>query len=361
LIYLILSLDYEIFGSGAGDVMRDIIQPTDRLLNICDKHGAKMSIMFEVGEYWAFERYDSRLRKDLGYSPCEQMKRQAIDAIQRGYDVQLHLHPQWIGARYDKGVWQLCNSYWRLADLPAGLGSKSQITSITGALHAGKETLENMIKPVRADYECVCLRAGAFYAQPSRNIISAMKKVGLRADSSVVKGYKADAPFEVDYSQAIIEKRCWWTSGTELIMEGKAGENVLELPVSCRMEPYWKNFKMTKLRTTIKRGKIENASSVNQKTDGSISSVPKYHTVLRNLIKKHVNTFDFCKLSSNDMLDRIREHVKLSEQPVVVIGHSKDFFNDRGFDRFLARVKHNKQVVFQSLSEFIEKKVNNYD
>ena len=361
MIHLILSLDYEIFGNGAGDVMRDVVQPTHRVLRICDRHSAKMTIMFEVGEYWAFKQYDSQLQKDLGYSPCELMKRQAIDAVRRGHDVQLHLHPQWIGARYDKGEWQLCNSYWRLADLPAGLGSKSQITSITGALHAGKETLENMIKPVEADYGCVCFRAGGFYAQPSENIISAMKRVGVRADSSVVKGYKADAPFAVDYSHAIVEKGCWWTSGTELTMEGRAGENVLELPVSCRMESYWKNFKVTKLRATIKRRKAEKTSRLYHQANGSTSSIPKYHVVLRNLVRKHASTFDFCKLSSKDMLDRIGEYVELSEQPVVAIGHSKDFFNDRGLDQFLATVKHDKQVVFLCFSEFIERKVKNLD
>ena len=39
--------------------------------------------MFEVAEYWAFERYESQLCQDLGYSPAEQMRTQAVEAIQR--------------------------------------------------------------------------------------------------------------------------------------------------------------------------------------------------------------------------------------------------------------------------------------
>ena len=353
MIHLILSLDYEIFGSGSGDVRRDMIEPTNRLLNICDKHGAKMSIMFEVGEYRAFEQYDSQLRKDLGYSPCEQMKRQAIEAIRRGHDVQLHLHPQWVGAEYDKGVWQLCNSYWRLADLPGGLGSKSQITSITGALHTGKETLEDMIKPVKADYECVCFRAGGFYAQPSESIIGALKKVGLRADSSVVKGYKTSTPFEVDYSHVKTDKAAWWTTDTELTAEGKPGKNIIELSVSSRMQPYWKNFKKTKLRTALKRRRAEKASHGNHTTDKDISSVPDCRTVLKRLLRKYPSTFDFCKLSSRDMLRRIKEHTKYPEQPIVMIGHSKDFVNDREFDKFLASLCRNENVSFQSMSDYV--------
>jgi len=353
LIHLILSLDYEIFGNGAGDVMRDIIQPTDRLLDICDKHGAKMSIMFEVGEYWAFERYDNQLRKNLDYSPYEQMKNQAIDAVRRGHDVQLHLHPQWIGARYDKGVWQLCNSYWRLADLPGGLGSKSQITSITGALHAGKQTIEDIIKPVKADYECVCFRAGGFYAQPSRNIISAMKKVGLQADSSVVKSYKTSTPFEVDYSHVKTDKAAWWTTDTELTAEGKPGENIVELSVSSRMQPYWKNFKKTKIRAALKRRRAERASHGNHTTDRDISSVPDCRTVLKKLLRNCSSTFDFCKLSSGNMLRRIKENSKYPEQPIVMIGHSKDFVNDREFDKFLAALCQNENVNFQNMSDYV--------
>ena len=350
---LILSLDYEIFGNGAGDVMRDIIQPTERLLNICDRHGAKMTIMFEVGEYWAFEQYDGQLREDLGYSPCERMKRQAIEAVKRDHDVQLHLHPQWIGAEYDKGIWQLCNSYWRLADMPDGLGSTGHVTSIMGALGMGKQTLESMIKPVNADYECICFRAGGFYAQPSGNIISAMKKTGLRADSSVVKGYKTNTPFEVDYSHVKTDKTAWWTTDKELTEEGKPGKNIIELSISSRIQPYWKNFKKTKLRAALKRRRVERTSHGNRTTVRDISSVPDWRLVLKRLLRDCPSTFDFCKLSSRDMLRRIKEHAKYPEQPIVIIGHSKDFVNDYEFDKFLASICRNENVSFHGISDYV--------
>ena len=75
---LIISLDYEIFGNGAGDVIRDIIEPTNRILDICNRNGAKLTIMFEVAEYWAFKKYDKHLNKKLGYSPSKVMEQQAI-------------------------------------------------------------------------------------------------------------------------------------------------------------------------------------------------------------------------------------------------------------------------------------------
>jgi hypothetical protein len=354
-IYLILSLDYEVFGNGSGDVMRDVVAPTSRLLDICERHGAKMTIMFEVGEYWAFERFDDRLRQDLAYSPCEAMKAQMVEAINRGHDVQLHLHPQWIGAEYDGGVWQLHNAHCRLADLPDGLGCEERVTSITGALYKGKWTLEEMIRPVKADYECVCFRAGGFCAQPSRDIIHAMKRAGLRADSSVVKGYRRAEPYAVDYSRVKTDQAVWWTTDTDLTAEGTPGEDIIELAVSSRIEPYWKSFGPTKLRAAMRRRQIERASHNGHANSGGngASSVPSWQTVLRKILTKHASTFDFCKLSCKDMLRRIREINSSGPQPVVMIGHSKDFVNDRHFDNFLAVVSRDRDVRFVGVSEYV--------
>ncbi len=353
MIRLVLSLDYEVFGNGAGDVMQDVVQPTRRLLDICDRHGAKMTILFEVGEYWAFERYDPRLREVLDYSPCAAMKTQAVEAIGRGHDVQLHLHPQWIGAEYDRGVWQLRNSWWRLADLPEGTGSEEQAVSITGVLARGKRTLEDVLQPANAAYECVCFRAGGFFAQPSRPIIRALKGAGLKADSSVVKGCRTTAPFAVDYSRVEIAKAAWWTTDTELTEEGRPGENILELSVSSRMEPYWKSLKKTKLQAAWQRRKIEKTGGPIPAPGPRLSSVPAARTVLRNLWRKHASTFDFCKLSCHDMLQRLEGLDDPQQQPVVTIGHAKDFVNDRQLEEFLATVSRNGNVRFVTLSESI--------
>ena len=354
MIPLILSLDYEIFGNGAGDVIRDVIEPTQRMLRICDRHGAKMTIMFEVGEYWAFEQFDAQLRQDLGYSPGEEMKRQVIDAVRQGHDLQLHLHPQWIGARYQAGVWELKDDFWRLADLPGGLGDTDQCDSITGALHRGKQTLEEMIRPHHTDYRCLCFRAGAFFAQPSGHIIAAMKKVGLEVDSSVVKGYRYGMPCAVDYSQVHILKGAWWTTATDLTTEGNPGENVLEVPVSAKMEPYWKDFKWPKLRAALKRRALEKKSSADYGKTSGMRSVPNCRTAFGRLFRIRANTSDFCKLSCNDLLKRTTNHLLHDEAPIVLIGHSKDFFNDRHFDRFLAKMRRRNDVQFQSFSEYIE-------
>lgn len=334
---LILTLDYEIFGNGVGDVKKDIIEPTRRILAICDAYQFPLTIMFEVAEYWAFLKYDGQLRRDLGYSPSNEMEIQIINAVKAGHDVQLHVHPQWLNARYDQEAWDLGNQSWRLSDVPSNSDACDETKSLPGVLDAGKQTLERILKPVKQDYECVCLRAGGFYAQPSGGIISAMKRAGLVADSSVVPGYHASSPLLVDYRQTPANKGCWWTGPSELTVEGTAGEHVLELPVSSITQRYWKNFKPTKLLATLKRQRRESAAQTRagRTIDEAERSAPAYTTALGKMFAKHVHTFDFCKLSSSDMLKRIDDCQTSSISPIVAIGHSKDFWNDKHLARVL--------------------------
>ena len=165
-IKIIISGDYEIFGNGTGDVIECMIKPTYNFLKICEKHGAKYTIFMEMCEYWAFKNHSMELEKDLGYVPHEEIERQLKDAIERGHDVQLHLHPQWLGAEYQNGEWNLNYEYLRLPKLPNGLGPIDNIYSLRGIFHKGKKDLEKMLRGVDKNYECYAFRAGWFCIQP---------------------------------------------------------------------------------------------------------------------------------------------------------------------------------------------------
>ena len=53
---LILTADYEVFGNGSGCVKKCMVEPTIRMLDICDKYGAKLTLFVDVCEYWAFKK-----------------------------------------------------------------------------------------------------------------------------------------------------------------------------------------------------------------------------------------------------------------------------------------------------------------
>ena len=96
-----LTLDYELFGNGSGDMFEDVIYPTEEILTIYDKTNVKSTIFFEVVEYWKLrEAWDAGNKMGYKKDPALAMKDQIIKAFQKGHDIQLHIHPQWLNAKY---------------------------------------------------------------------------------------------------------------------------------------------------------------------------------------------------------------------------------------------------------------------
>ncbi len=360
MIHLIFSLDYEIFGNASGDVRRDMIEPTRRLLTLCSLYGAKISIMFEMGEYWAMKKAEEAGSLRLDYSPSHEIEEQIQYAVRCGHDVQLHLHPWWIGATFEDDKWRLCPEYMRISDLPNGIGSEDDSFSIVGALYQGKHTLEALIKPVCPEYTCLVYRAAMFWGQPSTELIMCMKQAGLIADSSVVRGFYETTPVPTDYRQAQSATGYWWTSAEDISQPGPKGEQIIEFPVWSRLRPYACNFKWTKLHVTLKRRHVERANTHGHGMMKARRSTESLGKMLRRFGTLQPLKYDFCKLSASDMIQGLRRAIRDDRMigddfgtPVVMLGHSKDFWNDRNLEVFLKFIKRecDGRVCFSTLGE----------
>jgi hypothetical protein len=88
---LIFTLDYELFGDGSGTTLREQVVPTAHLANVLELNGARLTLFVEVGQQIYFRRHGL---KDQ-YQPVEDQLR---ELVQRGHDVQLHVHPMWFFA-----------------------------------------------------------------------------------------------------------------------------------------------------------------------------------------------------------------------------------------------------------------------
>ena len=366
MIYLVLSLDYELFGNGSGDVRRDMIEPTNRILQICDEHTAKVSIMLEVGAYWAMQKAEEEGLLNIDYLPSQEIERQVKTAVTSGHDVQLHLHPWWIGATFEENRWRLHPEYRRVTDLPNGTGSEGDLLSVVGVLCEGKRTLEALVRPVRADYECLVYRAAMFWGQPSGGLIRGLKMAGLAADSSVVGGLYETAPVPTDYRDVPPSLDYWWTSAEDISRSGRKGEQIIEFPVYSKLRPYVCNFKWTKLSATLKRRSVEKADTQGYGMMEARKSTDSLGGIIKKLWTLQPLKYDFCKLSANDMIRELRRLIKSNPviksnpadedgigTPVVMVGHSKDFWNDRNLAIFLKFVKEEcaERVHFSTLGE----------
>ena len=128
-----------------------VLSPTERLLNICDEMGAKITLMVEIGELWAFEAPDnSGYTKKLGYDPSKAIRKQLVRAVKHGHDVQLHLHPQWLGARWRERRWEMGFDHYRLTDL-----GEEEMTRV---IRRGRDYLQSLLSSTAQDYACLALR-----------------------------------------------------------------------------------------------------------------------------------------------------------------------------------------------------------
>lgn len=362
-IEVIITVDYEIFGDGSGDVVKTLIEPTYELMNICEKNNAKLTLMFEIASYWAFkEAEEKHLLQDLNYIPSKVIEEQLKQAIIRGHDVQLHLHPQWIGSKLDDGIWNLNYDYWRLPLLPNGLGNSDDLYSIKGALHKGKSDLEKLLRTIDKGYECMAFRAGSWSIQPEEDVIIALKDLGFKIDTTVFKGGFSNSISYYDFKKAHSHYNFWWSTKKSLTKKGNFGENILEIPIYSQDKLGFEFLSIPRLKSFVSGAKtslsIENKPT---KKQYNISRILNY------LSSHQPQKWDFCKLSGKQMVDFLL-HVINNEKhspyvPLVMLGHSKSFKNTKGFNYFLSKCQTSfkNQVNFGTFPEAYKKIVKDSD
>lgn len=352
MLHLVLSLDYELFGNGSGDVQSVIVEPTSRILETCDRHGVKISIMFEVAEYLALKGAWEDGLLPGSYSPAREMEEQILDAVGRGHDVQLHIHPQWLGAVLRDRVWCLNMEQYRIADLPNGYGTINDPLSILGAMSICKSALEQLVNKRRPEYRCRVFRAGGFLVQPSKLVVEAMVESGIAVDSSVVKGLVRSAPYEVDFRHAVSHRNWWKANVADVASRGSEGVGLVELPIYSYTAPYLWNFRPGKLRAALQRRELEKRDDHSR--INATRSTPSSWEVFRKLFSSHAHTLDFCKLSAATMHKIVkREQATDPDGVLVLIGHSKDFRDERELDLFLGKVSQLEDVRVSTFDELV--------
>lgn len=348
-IKIILTLDYEIFGNGSGDVRSCLIYPTKKLLSVANKYGIPITIFLEIGELLAFEKEFKEGVNIYGYNPAEEIKEQLIEAIKNGHDVQLHLHPQWLDYKYEhiSDEWSLNLSLWRTSSL-----SYDELVNI---FRTSKEKLEKLIKNFNEKYECFVFRAGAWSIQPEVNVIKALLEAGYRIDSSAIKGAYFKGKFTY-YDFSDLPNKPFWYSMTKLNKEDKSG--ILELPIMsvnlnlldriiCKINRYKKQNDLNQKPLGCKGTFLEDI--------GSSKRINKWQSILR--------TFDYCGVHYSDMIYMIKKIKKKYRNfeilPIVGIGHSKTFNSDFNFEKFIVEsIKNGFQ--FNTFNQ-IESQISNYN
>ena len=293
-----LTLDYELFYGKSGSPQKCILEPTDRLTQICDKHGARCVFFVDAG-------YLEKLRFYAAQFPQLNRDREQVIAHIRqlsraGHDIQLHVHPHWEGTVYDGGQWIFDLSRYRLetfSDEAALDIFERYITAITDITQ----------KPVSA------FRAGGWCIQPFAKFRAAFDRFNITVDSTVYAGGRNSKASEwYDFTGAP-DLDCWRFQTDPC--QSDANGTFIEYPIaSYRLPPtfFWR-LALTKVM------KLKSHRSFGDGTPSSNS--PGQLTRLLTTYSTSVVSIDGYKSS---FLMKAYKKVKRSKRNhFVVIGHPK--------------------------------------
>ena len=216
-----VTVDYETWHpipeEGRIDWQVDVLGPASHLLDISDAEGVRLTLMAELGEYFWLLRFDPEV--------ASKMEMQWRDALARGHDVQLHLHPNWLpelGARYQDGRWTWDWSRPKADDYP---GDLAELVSRC------RTTLEGILREVDPAYRVSCFRAGAYRAQPFRRLHAALVANEIFCDSSVYAGGVSEER-GYDYSLAYSNHQPYFAAAFDPQLKASPAESrIVELPI----------------------------------------------------------------------------------------------------------------------------------
>lgn len=336
MIECIFTIDYEIYGNGQGSLKELVYKPAERLIGIFQKFNARFVNFVEVAEIEMIESKGTD--KAIGL-----VKRQLRDLYRDGFELGLHLHPQWYKARYENGRWILDYSEYNLCTL-----AKERIIQIIG------QSIDYLRQILGIpDFTPVSFRAGNWLFQPSQTLANILAEQGMKVDSSVFKG-GLQHQRKLDYRPSL-KNGYFWRFTDDVNIPDSRGV-LIELPIYTQMVPFWKMI------TSKRVGLQRKAAPSIQENNNHNEKKRKQH--LMNFMRfKYPLKLDFCRMTIDELTQMMDKIIKDDRQdpktlrPVVAIGHTKDLVDFETVESFLSylREKGIKISTFQEVYPKVEK------
>lgn len=316
----ILTFDYELFGSGRGDVFKHLINPTKYILLILDQLNIKATFFIEQLEIDALiglkYHYDTSTQE---YKNAVSIEEQLKEIALQGHDMQLHIHPQWHNAIYENKTWKLNFDWWRFSKLPYhtsgdGIPGKYEL------IRDGKKSLENRIRKTNPHYQCHSFRAGGYNIGDDKSSIDALINNGMKLDSSICPGFFSNSMLsQYDYTTVDSSLNFWRSHESLLVSSTEVNKSCLQLPLITLNSSFNEKLSCARIFATIKNRRYKRIDYA----DGLTADSPLNHALLTN------SNFDVC-LSSRAQIRKFNRRIQIINEsrnmftPITLIGHPKD-------------------------------------
>jgi len=315
-----LTFDYELyFGERTGTAKNCILNPTQLLKEVADKHGVKLVQFVDIGYIIKLEEYK------IKYPELEEDYQLITDQIRQlhkeGHDIQLHIHPHWEDSYYQEGKWHIVAKRYKLSDFDHE--NIERIVSIY------KQKLESLTEKETA----FAFRAGGWCIQPFEKFRESFIKNKITIDSSVFKNGKYSSEhYSYDFLSAPDESSWTFNYDPCKIETGP----FTEIPIgSINNSPlfYWKLFLLGRLNPYMHK----------PFGDGVPITAPGQRKKLLTQYTQNTVSIDGYNAA---LLDKaLCEHQNKKE--LVIIGHPKSLtrFGLNALDQFIAKNKSKHQFT----------------
>jgi hypothetical protein len=332
MIEFVFTIDYEIYGNGEGSLRELIVEPAERLRNLFGKWNIRFVVFVEAAELEAIETAGTD-------AAIDSVKEQIREFHRNGFEIGLHLHPQWCNARFENGRWRLDYDEYNLCRLPG-----ERIAEIVDRSLA---YLRQVLG--RDDFLPISYRAGNWLLQPTSIMARTLVERGIRIDSSVFKGGLQHRQ-SLDYRRSL-KNGYYWRFADDVNVPDPQGP-LMEIPIYSKMIPTFKVFSAKRIGLQTK---APSASSPRRSTFGRLRDYARLFHPLK---------LDFCRLTIKELMPLLNAEIEKDKRnpsvyrPLVAIGHTKDLTDFETIELFLSALQ--KSEIAVSTFEDVEKSIQTH-
>ncbi len=333
------TLDYEIHGNGDGNPYNLMVEPTYRLMDLLERYGQRVTIMADVAEILAFERYREEYGRDDYH--VKEIREQLREAIHRGHDVQLHVHSSYFHATWHDGAFDQCIEEYNMAALPI-----ERIDEMVGTC---VRYLEDLLRLVKPDYKVWLFRAANWSMMPTENLYKVLLKYGITADTSVYKGGVQGGNVCYDYRHAFDNLLSYPASAKDINYYDTKGA-LIEYPIYCEMKPFWQFLSLLRIFRMV-RAKFHKHKQASGGSEQRTDKDDNRKLSLKSFFRLSPWKMDFNQATSRQLIAAMKQIMRrnITDRDivdVVLIGHSKTFvpYNEKTLEPFLKWISKQEEI-----------------
>jgi len=342
-IRVFLTFDHELPLGGVSASYEDaLFAPTRRVIELAKKYGVRVTFFSDVLCAYRYKEWDYR----NFYVPYVD---QLQDAIGKGHDIQLHIHPHWLTSTFN-GTSFLPSDDFLLSDFK----EDTKYGGIPGIIRLSIDCLNDICMQATDNYHCVAFRAGGYAVHPGSDILfNSLYNQGIRYDSSMAKGYYFCSGLSTVDFRKLPKVPNWIIDPDDYHSMLSCPPGILEIPIATIPKTLFEIPTRFKLKKYAGRAVENRGRMIHQDTQADLSSK------LKALFSARMLSFDNHTLSLDYLLKIFGYNVNLhknkhEELMFSVISHPKTM-GDYSFELmegFISTVQKSFQnVEFTTFAE----------